>query len=60
MISLYTKMYVDRSTRYGFEHLKAYAKSRKFQSLKSIVENGQKRRISAFKLWIMQARKIRD
>lgn len=60
MLYLYLRMYFDRTKKHAFDQLKVEGKSKKIFTLDKIFDMARKRKISAFKLWMGEARKLRD
>lgn len=60
MIYLYTRIFFDRSKREFFEKFKIVGASKKVSIAEKLVDCAKKRKISAFKLWLQEAKKRRD
>lgn len=60
MLYLYSKMFFDRNKREFFEIIKLQGKTRKSFAAGKLLECAKNRKISAFKLWLQEAKKRRD
>ena len=60
MLYLYLRMYFDRTKKYAFDHLKVEGKSKKVFALDRLFELARKRKISAFKIWMAEAKKLKE
>ena len=60
MIYLYTRIFFDRNKREFFEKFKMAGVSKKTFAAEKLLECAKKRKISAFKLWLQEAKRRRD
>lgn len=60
MFYLYTRIFFDRNKREFFEKFKMCGVSKKFSVAEKLLDCAKKRKISAFKLWLGEAKKRRD
>lgn len=60
MLYLYTRLFFDRTKRDAFDRIKVLGKSRKYHAVDKIVEAARKRKSSALKIWLTEAKRRRD